>query len=78
MAVYVGFHIHPHCQLMIYDARLSLLRLLRKEAKSPTYFPIGLLSALLLSLGGKVGEAQDSKDSLRRGPEQTFKPRESL
>jgi hypothetical protein len=60
--------------LMVYGAELSPLRLVRKEARSPTHFPVGLLSVLVLSLRGKAKKTQDSKEPLRRGPEQIFKP----
>lgn len=38
--------------LRIYGAGLSALRLVSKEARAPTSFPTGVLSVLVLSLGG--------------------------
>lgn len=55
------FQIHSHCCLWF-----MMVRLVRKEARSPTYFPIGSLPVLVLSLGDKAKETQGP---LRRGPQ---------
>lgn len=58
--------------LMIYGAGPSSLRLISKEARSPTF----QLDCFLFWCSPSEGKQrkQDSKVPLRRGPEQTFKP----
>lgn len=57
--------------LRIYGAGLSALRLVRKQEPQ---LPFQLECFLCWCSPWEATETQDSKDPLRRGPEQTFRP----